>query len=413
MTGAVRMGFDAPEPQNRLNECDWAGDHAIGCKGNPLRTDLSRGRPRKTIFPEPHSSPKCNTSGGVGRFSCRMMLRIGQEAATVPLLRREETAMPEGFRHLTHGERCQIGALKESGLSYGDIAARLGRDRSSVWRELRRNGGDSGYSPGEAQGMAEARRSAASSVPRKMTAERWAHVEGCLAEGWSPEQVAGRLRLEGGWAVGRQWIYERLKADRKAGGELFLLLRRRGKKPNWRGGRHSGRGHIPGRVDISERPEEVERKERVGDWEADTIIGKGHSGAVVSLVDRASKYTYLQRVDRRTSAEVSAAMLAMLRSSAAPVHTITADNGKEFAGHAGVAEALKASFYFATPYHSWERGLNEHTNGLVRQYLPKGTDLRAVGDDEVKGVQDRLNARPRRVLGYRTPAEVFRRARPP
>ncbi len=321
--------------------------------------------------------------------------------------------MPEGYRHLTYEERCQIGALKESGLSDGAIAARLGRDRTSVWRELRRNGGGGGYSPGEAQGRAEARRGAASGVPRRMTPDRWARVEGLLAEGWSPEQVAGRLRLEGGWTVGRQWIYERVRADRKAGGKLFLLLRRRGKRPNWRGGRHSGRGHIPGRVDISERPEEAGSRERVGDWEADTIIGKGHSGAVVSLVDRASKYTYLQRVDRRTSAAVSAAMVDLLRPSAAPVHTITADNGKEFAGHAGVAEALGAAFFFATPYHSWERGLNEHTNGLVRQYLPKGTDLRAVTDAEVRAVQDRLNARPRRVLGYRTPAEVFHEARPP
>ncbi len=321
--------------------------------------------------------------------------------------------MPEGYRHLTHEERCQIGALKESGLSDGAIAARLGRDRTTVWRELRRNGGGGGYSPGEAQGRAEARRSAASSVPRRMTPDRWAQVEGLLAEGWSPEQVAGRLRLEGGWTVGRQWTSGRLKADRKAGGRLFLLLRRRGRKPDRRGGRHSGRGHIPGRVDISGRPDEVESRERVGDWEADTIIGKGHSGAVVSLVDRASKYTCLQRVDRRTSAAVSAAMVDLLRPSAVPVHTITADNGREFAGHAGVAAELGAGFHFATPCHSWERGLNEHTNGLVRQYLPKGTDLRTVSDAEVRAVQDRLNARPRRALGYRTPAEVLHKARPP
>ncbi len=123
--------------------------------------------------------------------------------------------MPEGQRHLTHGERCRIGALKESGISDGAVAARPGRDRPSVWRELRRNGGDSGYSPGEAQEKAEAHRGGASSVPRKMTAERRAHVEGCLAEGWSPEQVAGWLRLEGGWAVGRQWTSGYLKADRK------------------------------------------------------------------------------------------------------------------------------------------------------------------------------------------------------
>ena len=190
-------------------------------------------------------------------------------------------------------------------------------------------------------------------------------------------------------------------------------LRRRGRKPDRRGGRHSGRGHIPGRVDISGRPEEAGSRERVGDREADTIIGKGHSGAVVSLVDRASKYTYSRRAGRRTSAAVSAAMLEMPQPSAAPVHTITADNGREFAGHAGVAEALRAGFFLPTPYHSWERGLNEHTNGLVRQYLPKGTDLRAVSDAEVRAVQDRTDARPRRALGYRTPAEVLHKARPP
>ncbi len=208
-----------------------------------------------------------------------------------------------------------------------------------------------------------------------MTPDRWARVEGLLAEGWSPEQVAGRLRLEGGWAVGRQWTSEHVRADGKAGGGLFPLLRRRGKRPNWRGGRHSGRGHIPGHVDISGRPEEAGSRERVGDREADTIIGKGHSGAVVSLVDRAPEYTYSRRVDRRTSAAVSAAMVEM-PPSAVPVHTITADNGKEFAGHAGVAEALRAGFFLPTPQHSWERGPTGHTNGLVRRYLPKGTDLR-------------------------------------
>ncbi len=228
-----------------------------------------------------------------------------------------------------------------------------------------------------------------------------------------PGADIGAAASGGGWAVGRQWTSGYLRADRKAGGELFPLLRRRGKKPNWRGGRHSGRGRIPGRVDISERPAEVESRERVGDREADTIIGKGHSGAVVPLVDRAPEYTYSRRAGRRTSAEVSAAMPAMPPGSDTPVHTVTADNGREFAGHAGVAKALGAGFFFATPYHSWERGPTGHTNGLVRQYLPKGTDLRAVGDGEVKGVQDRTDARPRKVLGYRTPAEVFRRARPP
>ncbi len=316
--------------------------------------------------------------------------------------------MPEGQRHLTHGERCRIHALTGSGLSEGAVARQLGRHRSSGWRKLRRNGGDGGYSPSRAQGKAEARRSGASSVPGKMTPERRAHVEGCLTEGWSPERIAGRLRLEGGRAVGRQWTSGHLRADRKAGGGLFPLLRRRGRKPNWRGGRHSGRGRIPGRVDIPERHVEVESRERVGDREADTIIGRGHSGAVVSLVDRAPEYTFLQRADRRTSAAVSAAMLARPPGSGAPVHTVTADNGREFAGHAGVTEAPGASFFFATPQHSRERGPTGHTNGLAPQYLPKGTDLRAVTDAEVGRVQDRTDARPRRA-----PAEVFRQASPP
>ncbi len=157
-------------------------------------------------------------------------------------------------------------------------------------------------------------------------------------------------------------------------------------------------------MDISRRPDEAGNRERTGDWEADTVIGRGHSGAVVSLVDRASKYALLQRVDQRTSAAFSAAMLEMPRPSDIPVHTITSDNGREFAGHAGVAAELGAGFHFAIPYHFWERGLNGHTNGLAPQYLPKGTDLRAVTDAEVRAVQDRADARPRRALGYRTPA---------
>ncbi len=186
-----------------------------------------------------------------------------------------------------------------------------------------------------------------------------------------------------------------------------------GRKPNWRGGRHAGRGRIPGRVDISERPAIVEQKLRIGDWEVDTIVGAGQSGAVVSAVDRASKMTRLVRLDRKTAEDVGAALRRRLEADRHLVHTITADNGKEFAGHSSLSKALDAKFYFARPYHSWERGLNEHTNGLVRQYLPKGTDFRSVTDAEVQAVEDLLNARPRKALGFRTPEEVFRDAQAP
>ncbi len=321
--------------------------------------------------------------------------------------------MPEGQRHLTHPERCQIHALMESGLSGGAIARQLGRSPSSVPREIRRNGGARGYRHAQAQRLAEGRRSAASSVPRKMTPEPVALVEGRLVRGWSPEQVAGRLRLEGHPVAGRQWTCRHVHADRRAGGRLWRHLRRRARRPNRRGGAHAGRGHIPGRVDIPGRPALVEAKARVGDWEADTIVGAGHSGAVVSLVDRATKYTLLRRVDRKTAAAVGAAMTGLLAPHRGAVHTVTADNGREFADHARVAGALGARFFFARPYHSWERGPTGHTNGLVRGYLPKGTDFRKVTDAEVSAVQDRLNARPRKVLGYLTPAEAFRLARPP
>ena len=319
--------------------------------------------------------------------------------------------MPEGQRHLTHTGRCQIHALMESGLSGGAIARQLGRSPSSVPRGIRRNGGARGQRHAQAQRRSEARRRAAPSVPSRMTPEPVALVEGRLVRGWSPEQVAGRLRLEGHPVAGRQWIYRHVHADRRAGGQLWRHLRRRGKRPNRKGGAHAGRGHIPGRVDIPGRPALVEGRARTGDREADTIVGAGTGGAVVSLVDRASKYTLLQRPGRKTAAAVGAAMTRMLGSL--PVHTVTADNGREFADHARVAGALGADFLFARPYHSWERGPTGHTNGLVRGYLPKGTDLRRVTDAEVRAVQDRTDARPRKALACLTPAEAFLRARPP
>ena len=319
--------------------------------------------------------------------------------------------MPEGQRHLTHPGRCRIHAMGKSGHSNGAIARQLGRSPSSVSRGIRRNGGARGYRHAQAQQKAEARRVAAPSVPRRMTPGLWRMVEERLVRGWSPEQVSGRLRLEGHQVAGRQWIQRDVRADRRAGGGLWRHLRRRGKRPNRKGGAHAGRGHIPGRADIPERPAVVEGRARVGDREADTIVGAGHSGAVVSLVDRATKYALPPRLDGKTADAVGAAVTDMPGSL--PVHTVTAGNGREFADHARVSAALGADFFFARPYHSWERGPTGHTNGLVRGYLPKGTDFRKVADAEVRAVQDRLNARPRKALGYLTPAEAFLRARPP
>ena len=174
-----------------------------------------------------------------------------------------------------------------------------------------------------------------------------------------------------------------------------------------------GRGLIPGRVDIAERPAEVEEKSRVGNWEVDTIIGAGHRGVIVSTVDRMSEYTLLQAVENTTKVLVRDHLVAQLGPVTDLVLTITADNGKEFAGHREIAEALGADVYFARPYHSWERGLSEHTNGLVRQYFPKVESLLGIDPAEVRKVADRLNNRSRKALGLRTPAEVFAEANGP
>ncbi len=315
--------------------------------------------------------------------------------------------MPVGYHHLTHCERCQINTLLHRGLSQREIAHALGRDPGTISREMSWGRGQRGYRPKQAHGKATSRRHEASAVPRKMTPERWEAVEERLSEGWSPEQISGRYRQLGEVMAGKEWIYQHVRADRRTGGTLYRHLRRRGKKPNWRGGRHAGRGHIPGRVDIGERPWVVEEKSRIGDWELDTIIGARHRGALVSSVDRGSKFTFLERVEVKTAAAVTTALTRRMGPIRDRVHTLTADNGKEFAGHREISDSLGAGFYFATPYHSWERGLNEHTNGLVRQYFPKGTDFRQVTEAQVRAVEDRLNHRPRKVLGYRTPAEVF------
>jgi IS30 family transposase len=182
-------------------------------------------------------------------------------------------------------------------------------------------------------------------------------------------------------------------------GELYLHLRHSGKKYNKRKGKNSGRGLIPNRVDIDQRPSVVAAKSRIGDWEADTIIGVHHRGAVMSHVERKSKYTKLAKLPDKSADSIVQACARVLLPLADRIETITYDNGKEFASHVEIATSLRSLSYFAKPYHSWERGLNEHTNGLFRQYFPKGSDLSIVSDTEVQRVEDKLNSRPRKILG--------------
>ncbi len=211
--------------------------------------------------------------------------------------------------------------------------------------------------------------------------------------------------------VSHERIYQYVYADKRRGGTLHHHLRCR-KQRRKRYGTHSRRGLIPNRTSIDERPKVVEAKQRVGDWEADTIIGRGHRSAIVSLVERKSKLTRLCKVERKSAEQVAQASLELLSPLSDKVHTITSDNGGEFAQHERIAAGLGARFYFAHPYASWERGLNENTNGLVRQYFPKKHDFTTVTEAEVERVTERLNNRPRKTLGFRTPNEVFFKQRP-
>jgi IS30 family transposase len=315
--------------------------------------------------------------------------------------------MSRSYSHVTRDERCQIYALKSSGLSQNSIAAKLNRASSSIGRELKRNSKDNVYQIEQSHEKSCSRRSLASHKPKKMDSKLIDQIEDKLNQEWSPEQISGRLETEG-TMISHESIYRHVRADKVTGGELYKKLRHGGKPYKKRvAGKKAGRGCIPNRVDISERPEIVETKSRIGDWEGDTIISTGSKTALLTYVDRNSKFTLLSKLGRKLMENVRTATVDLMAKLPHKVHSITYDNGMEFACHQKIAKELDTKCYFATPYHSWERGLNEHTNGLARQFLPKNFDFKDVTDEEIQQIQDKLNHRPRKVLNFKTPFEVF------
>jgi len=307
------------------------------------------------------------------------------------------------YTQLTQVQRYQISVLKKMGHSQTEMAHALKVNRSTVNRELRRNTGGRGYRPKQADEKAMSRRPKAK--PRIETGE-WKVVEEKLCQDWSPEQVSGWLKKQAGPSISHEWIYQHILADQRNGGDLYKHLRCQ-KKRRKRYGSPDRRGKLPNRVSIEERPEVVNQRERLGDWEVDTVVGKNQQGALVSLVERKSRYTLLGLVERRQADLVKQTMISLLLPFADRVHSITSDNGKEFAEHVQIAETLKATFYFSHPYSAWERGTNENTNGLIRQYFPKGSDFLSVTETLPVSVTDKLNHRPRKCLDFQTPFEVF------
>jgi len=317
--------------------------------------------------------------------------------------------MPKGYHHLTYEQRCQISALNEISKSQNEIAKVLGVHRSSISREIKRNSSLGIYSHEMAQNNSILRRSKKYQRKKIMNEPTIKAVENTLKlKQWSPQQISGRLKKDG-IQISHETIYKHIWDDKKKGGTLHKYLRHKGKKYQKRGNLTSGRGLIPNRKDIDARPKIVDKKLRFGDFEIDTIIGTGNSGAILSIVDRASKLTKLAYVFSKSSDDIEKALIEKLTPFKDLALTITSDNGKEFANHQNISSTLDVDFYFAKPYQSWQRGLNEHTNGLVRQYFPKNLRFDEISDFEIQIVEDLLNNRPRKVLNYETPLEVFNR----
>lgn len=301
------------------------------------------------------------------------------------------------YTHLTREERYQIYALKKAGHKQSEIAIVLERSASTISRELARNRGLRGYRPKQAHSKAEERRSMNA---RTIDEATWQWAQEMLLQQWSPEQISAHT------AISHETLYQRIYADKQTGGLLWKNLRCQ-KQRRKRYGKTDRRGMIPNRRSIEDRPAIVETRSRLGDWEADTIIGKNHRQAIVSLVERKTGFTLIRKVDRKTAENVSLAMVGLLKPYQKQVLTITSDNGREFAGHEKIAKRLQAEFYFAHPYASWERGTNENTNGLIRQYFPKNRDFTTITQQEIDRTMERLNNRPRKRLGYQTPNQVF------
>jgi len=307
------------------------------------------------------------------------------------------------YNQLTQCQRYQIYALLKSDHNQTEIAQTIGVHKSTISRELKRNRGQRGYRPKQAHRKAIYRRSW---DRRKIPPQTWGWIEEKIRQDWSPEQITLWMEKFREISVSHEWIYQYIYEDKRAGGDLHKHLRCQ-KKRRKRYGSNDRRGKLVDRVSIEQRPDVVDKRSRLGDWEADTVIGKKSPYALVTLVERKSRFTLVKKINRRTAEATRNAVVQLLKPYYLKTLTITCDNGREFAGHQEIAEELDVDVFFAHPYASWERGTNENTNGLLRQYFPKGSDFSKITDEKVQIAQKRLNQRPRKCLNILTPEIVF------
>ena len=314
------------------------------------------------------------------------------------------------YHQITAAERYTIGALRRQGLTAAAIARCLGRHRSSIGREVDRNRTrhDGSYRAELADFYARGR-CAQSRLNQRFGPDAWQLVRARLAEQWSPEQIAGRLAADGRLSISHETIYRYIWDDCERGGVLYTQLRGAQKQRRKRYGRYDSRGRLAGKRAITERPASAEHRTQVGHLEGDTVMGSPDQHCVLTLVDRKSGYTMIGKLAERTIDATNRRTVMLLRTARRRTHTITVDNGTEFHGYKTIEAQTAARFYFATPHHSWERGTNENTNGLIRQYLPKGQSMRALTQHACNTIARQLNRRPRKRLGYRTPEECYER----
>jgi len=311
-------------------------------------------------------------------------------------------------KHLTQEQRYHIEAYRNAGYSRNKIAKDLKVHPSTIGRELKRNSSpiQERYHAKSAQEMATLRRSVNSSVPTKMKKKTLLLIDKYIKKDWSPEQVSARLRIEYNIAISFVHIYSYVYRDKHQGGTLHTHLRFYNKKRRIKYGTRCSNG-LKNRVSISQRPDIVKEKTRVGDFEMDTIIGKGKNGAITTIVDRASGFVKISIPTTKKADDIQKESVRLLTPFKEITHTITSDNGLEFANHESISKILGCDYYFCHPYSSWERGLNEYTNGLIRQYIPKGSSFESITQERIQEIEDKLNHRPRKTLGWKTPYEVF------
>lgn len=311
--------------------------------------------------------------------------------------------------HLTYEDRCEIKWRHADGQSQEEVARKLKVSQSTISRELQRNRGRKGYWPKQAHRKADERWQAALKAI-KLTPKLKGYISTKLRADWSPEQITGRLKRKGQPHVSHERIYQYVGEDKEAGGDLWTHLRWSSKKRRKRYGVRDRRGQIPGRRSIEKRGRKANRRKRVGHLERDLVLGKNQQGALLTVIDRKSRMTFAVRVMSKSAREIHQATLLALRPIRKIVRTVTNDNGKEFARHRRTEKRLQAKIYFTHPYSSYERGSNENTNGLLRQYFPKrSTDFTKVSQRQVRRALNRLNRRPRKCLGFRTPLEVLKK----